>query len=219
MKLTKIKIEKMANEIVEFLKKNDMIYDTCIYYNNKRIRAGVLENGEFNPHDYFKYAAYDHILSMSFEGELYNALNYYDNETVLKQFNKILKKYGVYYELGDSWNMSVYLIDYENGEAEYTYYKKEPEAIDIYRYNQEGVPSELSNIVLAWQTLQETVGDVGSCVIGAGFEFKYNGIKYFMSPCSRFQGSISWETHKGIIKEMLRNLGATDISYDWGRMD
>lgn len=218
MKLTKIKIEEMANEIVEFLKKNNMISSTSIYYNNKRIRDGVLEEGEFDPHDYFEYAAYDHILSMSFEGELYDLINY-DGGKKLNEFEKLLKKYGVYYELGNAWNLSTYLIDYKNGEVEYTYYKKEPDPIHITSWNLDDIPGELKNIVVAWRALQETVGESGSCVIGAGFKFKLNGIKYFMSPCSKFQGSISWEIHKDVIKGMLENLGATEIYYDWGCMD
>lgn len=218
MKLTKIKIEKMANEIMKFLKKENMLSGTCIYYNNKRINDGKLEDDEFDPHDYFEYAAYSHILSMSFDGEFYEMMNY-SGGTKLSKFNKILDKYGVYYELGNAWNLTLYLDDYENGEAEYTYYEKEPDPISINTYNLDEIAPELKNIVIAWQELQETVGDVGSCVLGAGFNFKYNGIQYFMSPCSRFQGSMSWEKHKNVIKKMLENLGATNIYYDWGCMD
>ena len=217
MKLSKIKIEKMANEIVDFLKKNEMIDCTCIYYNNKRINDGKLEDGEFDPHDYFEWAANDHILSMSFEGDLYDVINY-DGGRRLDKFQKIFSSYGLYYELGDSWNLTCYPIE-DNCEIEYTHYKKPTPTITIYTNGQGGIPKELDNIVIAWQKLQDNVGDSGSSVLGAGFEFDYRGIKYFMTPCSRYQGSLAWENDKDAIRFMLENIGATQIYYNWGLMD
>lgn len=216
MKLTKIEIEKLANEIVKWLKDNDMLSATCIYYNNKRICDGVLEDGEFDPHDYFEYAAYDHILSMSFEDNLYDLINYMDGN-LLDKFNDIFKKYGLYYELGNSWNLTCHPED-DDMEVEYTVYEKESEPIYIYDINQH-VPSDINKVIIVWKSLQDIVGNVGSCVLGAGFKFKYEGQKYFMTPCSRYQGSISWETHRDIIERLLMDIGATDIYYNWGRMD
>ena len=89
MKLTKIKIEEMAREIIDCLKANKLDDDVCIYFNNKRIKLGSSWDGEnekfipyekveedMNPLDYFEYANEKHILSMSFEGDLYNLINY-----------------------------------------------------------------------------------------------------------------------------------------------
>lgn len=217
MKLTKIKIEKLANEIVSFLDKWDMLDGTCIYYNNKRINDGKLEDGEFDPHNYFEWAAYDHILSMSFEGGLYHVLNY-NGGSLLNKFDKIFEKYGLYYELGDSWNLTACVSD-DDMEVEYTVYKKPQPRIHIYKTDQNDVPEELLTIVRAWKLFQEKIGDVGSCVLGAGFEFDYQGQPYFMSPCSRFQGSIAWETNINDIELLLKEIGAKNIYYDYGRMD
>jgi hypothetical protein len=70
-----------------------------------------------------------------------------------------------------------------------------------------------------WTDLANSYGDVGSCVIGAGFEFDYNGQRYFLPPLSRWQGSISWEHWKDKIQRELENVGATNVRYDWGTMD
>lgn len=216
MKLTKKKIEKFANDIVKFLEANDMIYGTCIYYNGKRINDGELEDGEFDPHDYFEYAAYNHILSMSFEGRLYSALNF--DGVVAEKFRKLFEKYGVYYEHGYAWSLTAYPID-DDAEVEYTVYEMPKERIRIYDINDERVPMELRVIAMAWRRFQEEVGDKGSCVVGAGFEFDYQKDPYFLTPCSRFQGSLSWEASKEDIREMLEKIGAKGISYNWGVMD
>lgn len=115
MKLTKIKIEQMANEIMNFLKKEKLDTDVLIYFNNKRMDNKGIQEGEFDPHDYFKYANYYHILSMSFEGAFYRVVNYYEDisycDRIMEKFNDILKKYGVYQELGNSWNLTCCLIN------------------------------------------------------------------------------------------------------------
>ena len=215
MKLTKKKIEKLADDIVKFLENYRMIYGTCIYYNGKRINDGQLEDGEFDPHDYFDSAAYNHILSMSFEGTLYSALNY--GGSIAEKFNKIFKKYGLYYEQGDAWNLTVYPSD--EMEVEYTIYTELQPRIYIRNINDDKIPTELKMIALSWRLFQEKIGDVGSCVLGAGFEFDYKRQPYFLTPCSRFQGSISWETNMSDIRMMLEEIGAKEISYHWGVMD
>ena len=67
--------------------------------------AKVREN--VDPKRYFKYVREPNIFSMSFEGRLYEILNYED----MFVFENIFKKYGLYYELGDAWNLSAYPID------------------------------------------------------------------------------------------------------------
>ena len=78
---------------------------------------------------------------------------------------------------------------------------------------------ELKNIMIAWYNLSSMTGDIGSCVIGAGYRFKYRDKSYEMSACSPWQGSISWEKHIETIKQMLINIGATEIYYNYGRLD
>lgn len=217
MKLTKGKIKQLADEIVEFLKEEDMVMSTCIYYNNRRINDGVLEKGRFDPHDYFEYAAYEHILSMSFEGSLYEVLTYSGGQR-LDKFIEIFNKYGLYYERGNSWNLTAYPID-SDMEIEYTYYEVPKETIRIWDLYQRNVPEEILFIARKWRQYQEQIGDSGSCVLGAGFEFEYQDQPYFLTPCSRFQGSLSWEHNIKDIENMLKQLGATSVYYNWGVMD
>lgn len=230
MKLTKETIETLVNEIIEYLKKKNMLEDVCIYYNNKRICFGSLWNGkkqEFepfrkveenvSPFNYFKYANEKHIVSMSFEGGLYHLLN--DGTDREQQFSEIFDRYDLYYELGNSWNLSVYPVHeafYE--EIEFTSYEapQEPEYLYI---NREDAPMEFKKIMQAWYNLSSTVGDKGACVLGAGFSFNYKGKLYFLSSCSPFQGSLSWESYKDIIQTMLELIGASNIKYNYGRMD
>ena len=113
--------------------------------------------------------------------------------------------------------MSAFLIDDET-EVECTQYQKPVEKIHLYSANG-NTPSELGVIMQKWYEMSRAVGDHGSCVIGAGFSFTWNGNEYFMSACSPYQGSISWETNKEDVRKMLENAGATNIYYDWGRMD
>ncbi|MFE8704236.1 hypothetical protein ACFYKX_27155 [Cytobacillus sp. FJAT-54145] len=81
------------------------------------------------------------------------------------------------------------------------------------------VPEELKTIQAYWKDEAEFYGDVGACVLGAGFEFNYQEQRYFMPPISRWQGSVSWEHCKDEIEKKLLEVGATDIHYDFGRMD
>ena len=134
-KLTKARIEEFANEIIAFLTKHHMANDTRIYFNGKAIDLRGdwvdLPNDEFdyvvkqkviediNPRDYFEYAAQDHILSMSFEGPLYDDLNY--DFRHVDEFNELFEKYGLYYELGFSYTLSAYPSD-DTLEVEYTHY-------------------------------------------------------------------------------------------------
>lgn len=226
-KLTKKDIENFANEIMDFLIKNGLDSGVCIYFNNKRIENKYTWNGDdfipefiveedMNPLDYFEYVNYEHILSMSFEGPLYEVLNYTFGKKEEK-FRQIFEKYGVYFELGNAWNLSVYPSD-DNMEIEFTEYVRPKERITLYMWDR-NIPTELREIMDKWYALSEAVGDKGSCVLGAGFYFTWNEVPYFMSACSPYQGSISWETSKDEVKAMLENIGATEIYYSWGSMD
>ena len=226
-KLSKINIEALAFEIRSFLERSGLASSVSIYFNNKVVRDRGEYDKDYNyipnwettenvdPHDYFEWAAYDHILSMSFEGPLYDVLNYSYGKSE-EMFRSIFERRGLYYEFGNSWNLTVYLID-DDIEVEYTKYERPKETIDLYRHGSN--PSELQNIMDTWFELSKKVGDKGSCVIGAGFEFEWRDDKYFMTACSPWQGSISWETPKDTIREMLEKIGATNIRYKWGNMD
>lgn len=110
---------KLAKDIIDFLLKHEIFDDTFIYVNGKRYGTCDGE-GHYNygtnswdkvyvednkdPKDYFEWAG--KILSMSFEGPLYDILNYgwEFGGKLEEEFNKIFEKHGYYFELGNSWN-------------------------------------------------------------------------------------------------------------------
>lgn len=222
-KLTKTDIECMAYEIAKFLSLEGMATDVRIYFNNKALECDVVDDLTYNwrlinnidPHTYFEYAAHQHILSMSFEGKLYEILNYLFDERA-ERLEKIFNHFGLYYELGDAWNLTLYPID--DMEVEYTYYDSPAPRTYLQRGDMFN-PEPLNHIMDTWYENSRCVGDVGSCVLGAGFDFEFKGRWYFMPAQSPYQGSISWEKNKEVVREALEEAGATQISYDWGRLD
>ena len=226
-KLTKHNIDQFANEIMDYLIAHNLDSDVCIYFNNKRMtnvynwrdpdaKPKLVVEENMSPFDYFEYANHEHILSMSFEGPLYEELNYiYGKRT--SGLEKIFEKYGVYWELGNAWNLSAYPINTEM-EVEFTAYELPKEKINLYMWDR-NIPTPLREIMDKWYELSEQEGDKGSCILGAGFNFTWNDDDYFMCACSPYQGSISWEASKDKVATMLRRIGATNIIYDWGVMD
>lgn len=111
-------MENLAKEIYEWCKTKELWGDNIIYFNNKawanlnewggirgkKINEDLYEYTNKNPLDYFEYANPD-TLSMSFEGSLYEVLNYGNWKTV-EEFEKLFVKYGYYYELGNAWNLA-----------------------------------------------------------------------------------------------------------------
>lgn len=47
-------------------------------------------------------------LSISFDGDIYDVFNYGLFLSLLEKFDKLLESYGLYYELGNAWNLSLY---------------------------------------------------------------------------------------------------------------
>ncbi len=115
--------ELLAKEIQRWLCQNELWMDVSIYYNGKRMsthgevdgKSVSRHNGEpffeedKDPRDYFEYVANPHVLSMSFEGPLYAVLNGYcqGSGRLEKEFSNLLRRWGLYYELGDAWNLTV----------------------------------------------------------------------------------------------------------------
>lgn len=225
--ITKKDIEAFAYAIMEYLEKNGLDHDVSIYYNNKRMKhkydwrdlekgPELIIEGNMNPRDYFEYVNNKHILSMSFEGPLYDSINYSGYK--LNGLRKIFEKYGVYWELGNSWNLSAYPICDET-EFEFTAYKEPEERCRLYIWDHTKNPSKLQDIMNKWYALSQATGDHGSCVLGAGFDFTWKEIEWFMPACSPYQGSLSWEPHVDVIQKELKDIGATNIIYHWGNMD
>lgn len=115
------KTAELAKMIYDFLLTHEMWMDIAIYFNgicwstNHKDENGNFQfryNGEpfiteADPHDYFDYVG--PTLSMSFEGALYDVINYTGGK-LLDEFNQIFNRFGMYYELGNAWNLSVYPI-------------------------------------------------------------------------------------------------------------
>lgn len=226
MKMTKQDIENLAMEVIDFLKERGLDSDVILYFNNKRIllnygTEGIREQEGVSPLDYFDYVSHKHILSMSFEGELYAALNYggYGGSwRVQEQLVELFNKYGLYYELGNSWNLSLFKADGNYDGIEYTSYEPKPEPEFIYSHKDNVLP-ELKEIMRKWYELSAKTGDYGCCVIGAGMTFNYKGKEFKMAACSPYQGEGSWTPHIEVVKEMLKDIGATNIMWNYGRMD
>lgn len=113
------KCEELATEIFEWLVKNEMWVDVRIYFNGKYWGTHNPDADEYyynehkyyegiaDPRDYFEWVREpENILSMSFEGPLYECLNGYCGYKLSEQFVKIFEKYGLYYELGNMWNLT-----------------------------------------------------------------------------------------------------------------
>jgi hypothetical protein len=221
--LTDAQKEKLAFEIRELLKKHRLIAGVRIFFNNKCLEPGGKVTDNVRGSDSFDHAI-DDTIAMTFTGKLDEVINYHDParyDKVMPKFEKILAAYGLYFELWSSWNLSTYYLDPPPG-----YYKEIPEGesrtkpISIDKSN---CPVELEPIRAEWEKRQDEYGDAhgdeGNCVIGAWFRFKFDGLYYRMSPQGHFQGSITWETSKDTIEQMLKDAGCEDVEYDYGRMD
>lgn len=115
----------LAIDIYEWCKKHDLWGDNIIYFDGKawsnsskwgnvegkKIADDLYEYDDKNPKDYFEYVN-PKTISMSFEGSLNHVLNGYTYgwAKLEEQFSNLFKKYGLYYELGNSWNLSAYKI-------------------------------------------------------------------------------------------------------------
>lgn len=114
--------EALARDIYTWCIENDCWQDVYIYYNGKRMgTSGKDKNGKtvycyggtpfiedgYDPRDYFQYVREPNILSMSFEGPLYQILNCHD----MFALQDLFSKYGLYYECGNAWNLSAYPIN------------------------------------------------------------------------------------------------------------
>lgn len=114
--------ENCAIDIIKWLKQNDLSTDVVFIYNGKRLDLNTGKEELASAGDYVDYYN-DDTITITFEGSLYELLNgYFDAwgdtsiaEDLYNQFEKILKKYNYYFELGNVWNLALY--DLQGGEA------------------------------------------------------------------------------------------------------
>ena len=177
--LSKRKISWLAHKIIKVLEDECLASDLSVYFNNKVIRVSLKFDKEWNPiwkersyrnidpHDYFEYAAYDHIISISTEGGLYDSLNY-DSGEFPEELEKLFRDHGIYWERGNAWNLTFFPATDNDSHIAYTRYHKPKEPIYIwYTMPEEDCPVELMHIMNEWYNLSYRTGDKGCCVLGA----------------------------------------------------
>lgn len=120
-KLTKKEMERnesLANDLKDFIMKNSLACDIRIYFNNKCYdwcdgkvyfkEPNLLE--DVTGSNFFEYAN-DNTVSMTFEGDLYDIVNYGEAPKLYDKFYDVFKKHNCYYELGNAWNLAVEYLD------------------------------------------------------------------------------------------------------------
>ena len=103
---------EVAKRIERFMKKYGLDYDVRIYFNNIAWDYDSSHNKtvmkDIKGSEYFEYAN-DDTISMSFEGQLFDALNMYDGYTLYEEFDD-LDFDGHYFEMGNAWNLAFYPV-------------------------------------------------------------------------------------------------------------
>lgn len=104
------KNEKLAGEIIGLLKEHGCWFDASLMYNNKRVSSNGRVEENVNVREMIEYCNPETI-TMTFEGPFYRAMNYgreFDNHKLYNQFNKLIEKYGYYFEFGHAWSLTLY---------------------------------------------------------------------------------------------------------------
>ena len=118
------KYKLLSIDIYEWCKKHDLWGDNTIYFDGKawsnsetwagvegrKIAEDLYEYDDKNPRDYFEGGS--SLLSMSFEGSLNYVLNGHMGGWIKLsgQFYKLFEKYGLIFEMYNSWNGNAYEI-------------------------------------------------------------------------------------------------------------
>ena len=222
--ITKNDIENIKKEIVKFAKDNNLGKDFSIFYNGKLFTYKVSHKNykyyaktyeDINPLEYCEYFPEDFILGLAYDGTFYEMINGYFGSTIYDKLSDLFRKYDMYLEHCDSCHAA--LVYDGDDEVEYTVFKKEK--IE-YIYRQDEAPTEVfKKIMSLWHSLSSEYGDKGGCVIGAYMEFDYKDKKYRVSPQSPYQGSLSWESSVDFIKQAFEKMGATNVYFNYGRLD
>lgn len=118
------KYKLLSIDIYEWCKKHDLWGDNTIYFDGKawsnsetwagekgkKITDDLYEYKDKDPRDYF--GGGNSLLSCSFEGSMNHVLNGYVSgwEKLENEFNQLFKKYGLFFEMYNSWNGNAYKI-------------------------------------------------------------------------------------------------------------
>ena len=108
---------KIADAIKKWMLVNMVADDTRIYFNGKCYNSvGYGKDAKYRTlydikgSDFTEYAN-DDAVTMTFEGIFYEVINGEYGSIMLKSFNKLIRNFGYYYELGNAWNLSLYKND------------------------------------------------------------------------------------------------------------
>lgn len=102
------KIEKLANEMIKYLKKQELFHDTSVYFNSKRIKSSGEIEEDIDVTKYIEYCNPEAI-TMTFEGPLYMHMNgHIKGSKVYEKLNSIANKYGYYLQPGHAWSFTLY---------------------------------------------------------------------------------------------------------------
>lgn len=108
--------EVIFEKIKKLIQKMDMLRSVTFFFNNKRIMykcdSTVVIEEDMKATDYCDYANDDTLTVVFDGGDLWEVLNCSFGYSMKDEFDskmeKILKPYNLYYEMGNSWNFSLF---------------------------------------------------------------------------------------------------------------
>ena len=118
-------ITNLVLDIIRYLLDNDLNHDVNIYADNHlhcfnkendpdfikaHIPSGTYYKSIFETNAECEYKN-DNTVTMTFEGPLYEALNYERSGKTADDLQNIFEKYGLYFELGNAWNLAAFPIN------------------------------------------------------------------------------------------------------------
>lgn len=125
--ITDAALKRLRDDIIDYLVAHNLFDDVIIYEGGHRYLSdgyGRTSDAEHIDHttrkgtevelwvesaqasQYLEFAN-DETLSMAFEGPLYDAMNYGDG-AIESSLQRIFERYGLYFEMGDAWNLTAY---------------------------------------------------------------------------------------------------------------
>ena len=118
-------ITNLVMDITRYLLKNELYYDVAIYANKRvycfdkannpdyitaNIPEGTYYKSTFETTANCDYKN-DNTVTMTFEGPLYEALNFGYKDNTTEELQNIFQRYGLYFELGNAWNLAAFPIN------------------------------------------------------------------------------------------------------------
>ena len=107
---------RVTQAISKWLVANDLHGDVHIYFNDRAYSfeadGKITRRSDVKGSDYFLYAN-DDTVSVSFEGPLYEVLNFYHPRSaeLHEQFMNLVDEHGFWFEKGNAWNLSLYNME------------------------------------------------------------------------------------------------------------